>query len=78
VSAVNIHLPESLHKQVQKLAEEEGVTVESFVTLAVAEKMAAIRTVEHLHERAAKGNRDRFEAILSKVPDVEPEEHDRL
>lgn len=28
--------------------------------------------------RAARGSREKFEAVLAKVPDVEPEEYDRL
>jgi hypothetical protein len=40
--------------------------------------MASLRTVEYLRERGARGSREKFEAILAKVPDVEPEEYDRL
>lgn len=78
MSAVSIELPESLHKQVQELAEQEGITLEYFVALAVAEKMASLRTVEYLRERAARGSREKYDAVLAKVPDVEPEEYDRL
>jgi predicted transcriptional regulator len=78
MSTMSIQLPESLHKQVQELAEQEGITLEYFVALAVAEKMASLRTVEYLRERGARGSREKFEAILAKVPDVEPEEDDRL
>jgi hypothetical protein len=42
MSAVNIHLPETLHKQVQELAEQEGMTLESFVTLAGIHALAWI------------------------------------
>ena len=31
-----------------------------------------------VRERAARGSREKFERVLSKVPDVEPEAHDRL
>lgn len=78
MSTMSIQLPESLHKQVQELAEQEGISLEYFVALAVAEKMASLRTVEYLRERGARGSREKFEAILAKVPDVEPEEDDRL
>ncbi|MDQ3605159.1 MAG: toxin-antitoxin system HicB family antitoxin [Gemmatimonadota bacterium] len=78
MSTMSIQLPESLHKQVQELAEQEGISLEYFVALAVAEKMASLRTVGYLRERGARGSREKFEAILAKVPDVEPEEYDRL
>ena len=49
-----------------------------FITLALSEKISALHTQDYLKERAAKGDRKEFEAILDKVPDVEPEEQDRL
>lgn len=47
-------------------------------TIAVAEKTAALLTVDYLEQRAARGDRSKFESALVAVPDVEPEEHDRL
>jgi hypothetical protein len=73
-----IKIPESLLKQVQALAEKEGITVEQFVSSAIAEKASAWMTVDYLKERAARGSREKFLQALSKVPDVEPDEHDRL
>jgi hypothetical protein len=35
-------------------------------------------TVEYLRERAKRGSLEKFEAVLAKVPDVEPEPRDRL
>ena len=73
-----VAVPESLLKQVRELAEREGITVEQFVSSAVAEKAAAWTTLEYIKQRAARGSREKFERVLSRVPDVEPEEHDRL
>lgn len=49
-----------------------------FITLAVAEKMSALVPVEYLKEHAKRGSRQKFEAVLANVPDVEPEEYDKL
>jgi len=35
-------------------------------------------TEDYLAERGRRGSRERFEAALRKVPDVEPDETDRL
>jgi hypothetical protein len=40
--------------------------------------MAALMTVDYLRERAERGSRQKFEAALTKVPDVEAPEEDRL
>lgn len=40
--------------------------------------MAALMTVEYLEERARRGSREKFAAVMAKVPDVEPEDDDKL
>jgi len=42
MSALSLRLPKSLHEQLRELAREEGISVNQFVMLAVAEKVAAI------------------------------------
>ncbi len=78
MSALSLRLPKSLHEQLRELAQEEGISVNQFVTLAVAEKVASLSTIEYLEKRAKRGSRKKFLAILKKAPDVEPEEFDRL
>jgi len=78
MSTFSLTLPESLYKQVCKLAQQDGISIDQFIATAVAEKLAVFMTVEYLHERAKRGSREKFEAVLAKVPDVEPEEYDRL
>lgn len=78
MTALTIRLPKSLHKEIKQLAKAEGVSINQFMTLAAAEKISALRTVDYLREEAAKGSREDFEAFLAAVPDVEPIEEDRL
>jgi uncharacterized protein (DUF1778 family) len=78
MSALSLRLPKSLHEQLRELAQEEGISVNQFVTLAVAEKVASISTIEYLEKRAKRGSREKLLAILDKAPDVEPEAFDRL
>jgi len=78
MSTLSLRLPNSLHRGVKELAEREGVSMNQIIATAVAEKLSALMTEDYLEERAARGSRERFEAVLRKVPDVEPEERDRL
>lgn len=50
---------------------------DQFESSAISEKIAAWRTESYLKERAKRGSRAKYEAILAKVPDVEPEVYDR-
>jgi hypothetical protein len=63
---------------VRELVKQEGISINQFITLALAEKVSALMAEEYLAERAKRGDRAKFERALSKVPDVEPDEYDRL
>ena len=78
MSTISLRLPESLHKQVRKLAEDEGTSINQFITLAVAEKLSALLTEDYLEERAKRGDRKKFERALAKVSKAMPEDQDRL
>ncbi len=78
MNALNVHLPASLRKNLSDLAEREGISVDQFVATAIAEKMSALLTEEYLEARAQRGSREKYEAALAQVPDVDPEEYDRL
>lgn len=78
MSEITIHLPESLQRSIQSLAEKEGYSVDQFIASAAAEKMAALRTLEYLRREAAAGRREDFERFLAAIPDQPPTETDRL
>jgi len=78
MSTISLRLPNSLHAKVRELAKQEQVSINQFITLALAEKISALMTEEYLAMRAARGDRAKFERAMAKVADVEPEEHDRL
>jgi hypothetical protein len=78
MSSMNIELPDSLLRQAREMAEKEGVPLEQFIASALAEKMAAWKTVEYLKERAVRGDRLKFQTAMGKVANDEPEELDRI
>jgi hypothetical protein len=63
---------------VRELAQREGVSINQLITLAVAEKVSALDTEEYLAMRAARADKQKFEAVLAKVPPVTPVEGDEL
>lgn len=78
MSTISLRLPDSLHKQVRKLAQQENVSINQLITLALAEKLSALATEKYLDERARRGDRRKFRRAMAKVPKVKPEEYDRL
>jgi hypothetical protein len=78
MSTISLRLPNSLHKHVRKLAEQESVSINQLITLALSEKLSALATEEYLGSRAERGSRKKFEQAMARVPKVKPGAHDRL
>ena len=72
MSTLSLRLPESLHNQLRRLAKQEGISINQLVATAAAEKVAALMTEQYLEERAARGSREKFRAVLARIPDVAP------
>ena len=53
--------------EARKAAESEGVVLKELITLAVAEKVSAMRTEEYFEERARHADPARVSRILARV-----------
>ncbi|MCS6993735.1 MAG: type II toxin-antitoxin system HicB family antitoxin [Anaerolineales bacterium] len=78
MSTLSLRLPESLHKSAREIAERENISLNQLITLALAEKIAALSTEEYLEVRARRASKEKFLHAMAKVPQVEPPEYDRL
>lgn len=78
MSSLRVQIPESLQKQLRALAKRDKITVDQFISSAVAEKMSALMTESYLAKRVKRGNRALYERALAQVPDVEPDAKDRI
>ncbi|HJZ98979.1 MAG TPA: hypothetical protein VKE70_20860 [Candidatus Solibacter sp.] len=70
-----INLPDDLYQKALAMAKEHQISVDDVFVSAFVEHLSAL---QRLKERAARGDREKFLAVLDRVPDVEPEEYDRL
>ena len=78
MSTISLRLPQSLHKRVRELAHQEEISINQFITTALAEKMSALMAGEYLEERAKRGDSQKFERALAKVRGIEPDKKDAL
>lgn len=62
-----LRLQASLMDELRAVVEEEGTTLNQFINVAVAEKLAALRTERYFRERAGRSNQADFLAILEKA-----------
>ncbi|WP_276747894.1 hypothetical protein [Chlorogloeopsis fritschii] len=48
------------------------------VSTALSAQVSAWMTKDYIEEKAKRGSWDKFQQVLNKVPDVEPEDYDKL
>lgn len=75
---IEAEVPDAIYKQAVEMAQKENMPVERLVSLALAQALGAWQSESIIAERAKRGSREKFLAVLSKAPDVEPAEYDRL
>jgi hypothetical protein len=73
--SISISVPEDLYRKASEIAAAQHVSVDEVFASAFAGQFAEW---QRLKARAARGDRAKFDAILDKVPDVEPDADDRF
>lgn len=78
MSALNLRLPNSVHRHIKEIATKEGVSINQFISAAVSEKISAIMTEEYLNARAERADRNKFAELLDGVSARKPVSGDEL
>jgi hypothetical protein len=78
MTIIQIQVPDDLLEQLQAIAQAENLSIKQVVSQALAAQVKAWRDRDYLQKRSQKGSWENFQTVLSKVPDREPEEFDRL
>ena len=68
----------SLKSEAEKVAAAEGTTLNQFINVAVAEKLAALRTYRYFKDRAARADIEVFVRLLETAGHEPPRSGDEL
>ena len=71
-----LRLPRSLKEAVERLSKEEGTSINQFVAMAVAEKVAALSTATYFTDRRARADFAAFDKIMRRRRGEPPREGD--
>lgn len=61
-----LRLPRSIKAAVEKMAQDEGVSINQFVATAVAEKLAVLNTASYFGERKGRADLAAFKRVLTR------------
>jgi hypothetical protein len=73
-----LRVPASIMEEAKKAAAQDGVSLNQFISTALAEKVAALRAEAVLRERAKRADRRKFDNVMSRAGSTLPRERDEL
>lgn len=78
-STYPLKLPSSIKKAAQRLAKEDGVSLNQWIAVAVAQKVGVSETAAEFFSRKAAASKGKgLIAFLENAPDVAPESNDEM
>lgn len=72
MSALNLRLPDSIHRHVRDIAKQDGVSINLFIASAVSEKISALTAEDYILARAKHAKSGAFRRVLDRVPMRQP------
>jgi hypothetical protein len=66
-SNVALRLQESILEEARRVSEGEGVALNQFINVAVAEKLSALRTEEYFRLRGGRGDVAKAKRLLKRA-----------
>ena len=78
-STYPLKLPTSLKRAAQRLAKEDGVSLNQWIAVAVAEKVGVVETAaDFFRQRAGHATGSRMMGFLRHAPKVRPDPEDAI
>lgn len=71
-----LRIPDYYKEEIEDL--KGNVSINQFIVNALAEKIATLKTVDYLEQRAKKGSTEHALEVLANVPNREPLKGDEL
>jgi len=78
VATFALRLPVSLKAAVEQISERDGTSMNQFLVVAAAEKIAAMETERFFEERRKRADREAFLRILNREGGEAPRPEDTL
>jgi len=73
-----LRLPEALMEDARGMAKAQGVSVNQFLAMVIAERVGELKALNHVRARIARADPAAARAVLSLVPDRAPMKGDEF
>ena len=75
---INLRLPRSIRAGIEKLSKQDGISINQFVSIAAAEKLAIMQAETYFAERIAKADMAAFDRVMQRQGGQPPREGDEI
>jgi predicted transcriptional regulator len=72
MKAIELNMPDEVYEKLENLASRDHQSVHVFAVQKLEELARAFEDFRELERRAQRGSREKFEAAMTKVPNVSP------
>lgn len=76
LSTYPLRLPRSIRAGVERASKRDGVSINQFVSIAVAEKLAMLEAETYFTERLARADLGAFDRLMARTSGEAPREGD--
>jgi hypothetical protein len=78
VSTFPLRLPVSMKAALERISKRDGTSLNQFLVIAAAEKIAAMETEQFFEERKTRADREAFRRILNRKGGEPPRPEDAI
>ena len=76
VATYPLRLPRSLRAAIERVAKRDGTSINQFVAMAAAEKLAVLDTQDYFRSRVERADLQAFDRIMARAGGLPPREGD--
>jgi hypothetical protein len=78
LSTYSLRLPRSIRAGVERLSKEDGISINQFVSIAVAEKLAMLQAQDYFAQRSALADMAAFDQLMQRSGGEPPRAGDEV
>ena len=78
MKTMSLRMPDYLKNAINDVCTNEKISLNQFILNALSEKVSALQTLDIIEQRAKRASKASFEEALRQVPNVTPDERDKL
>jgi len=75
---MSLRMPDYLKNAINDVCTNEKISLNQFILNALSEKVSALQTLDIIEQRAKRASKASFIEALRQVPNVTPDERDKL